>query len=92
MNDFHIFVFIAVIFSAGFAQIPGIIFSLRTLRRLRKNADTNYILGSPYRLDMFRKATLFVFPRNFIRKYICEDIDILYQHTTPIERVLARIY
>lgn len=89
-----IIIFLLIIISACLAQIPGIIFSFKTLRRLRKNGETVYIIGSPnsFRLDMFHKATLFVFPRNFIRKYFCDEIDILYHYTSPFERVLARLY
>ncbi|WDE01892.1 hypothetical protein SG35_015490 [Thalassomonas actiniarum] len=93
-------------FSFGLAgcfisMILYIIFGQVTVKRLRKNSETKNILGVEYASgwDIINVAQALSIPRSWRRKLETSSLsslyansEILYKHTTKIDRVLAAIF
>jgi len=78
-----------------------VLFGEITVRRLRKNPETKEALGFDYvnGRDIVSTAIALSVPRSLNRKarrskisFMFADADILYQHTSLFDRVLARIF
>ncbi len=85
--------FIAMVFYVLFGQL--------TVRKLRKNAETREQLGIEFvsGWDIINVAQALSLPRSWIKKiessslsFLYSNAELLYKHTTVLDRVLARIF
>ena len=85
---------------AFLSMILFAIFGLVTVRKLRKNPETKHELGFEfaYGWDIINVAFALTLPRSFVRKAwqrssdLHANADLLYEHTTVFDRVLARVF
>jgi len=86
------FVFIVMVFFVLFGQV--------TVRKLRKNPKTKRALGLEFvsGWDILNVAQTLALPKPIVQKIkrrsmgIEADPDLLYKHTTVLDRVLARVF
>ncbi len=87
--------------AAGFiAWILFVIFGQVTVRKLRKNPETKQALGIEFvsGWDIFNVAQALTLPKSVAQKIRRNSIgfeadpDLLYEHTTVFDRVLARVF
>lgn len=84
------------------AAILFVVFSEMTVRKLEKNPETKKYLGISFvpRGVVGKVAMAFALPRTFNRKLrngrpgglLQPDVDVLEQHTSLFDRILARIF
>ncbi|MBI3561649.1 MAG: hypothetical protein HY080_08045 [Gammaproteobacteria bacterium] len=92
---------IALLGSLVIVGILFVVFGEYTVRRLRKKPELKDILGFEYvnGKDIINVGMALSFPRKLMRKarqsklsFMFADADILYQHTSRVDRWLARIF
>ncbi len=82
------------------AWVLFLIFGQVTVRKLRKNPETKHALGIEFAggWDIFNVAQTLTLPKTVAQKIrrnsmgLEADPDVLYQHTTVFDRVLARVF
>ena len=85
---------------AFLSMILFAIFGWVTVRKLRKNPETKHELGFEfaYGWDILNVAWALTLPRSLVRKIwqrskgFEANPDVLYEHTTVFDRVLARVF
>ena len=101
MSLFSTLLFIAVcILFIGL--ILCVIFGQVTVRKLRKNPETKGELGMEFYSgwDIFNVGLALTLPRKYARwskkkgafGMLRADVDLLYNHTTRFDRILARVF
>lgn len=101
MSEFESLMFSFGLAGCFISMIFYIIFGQVTVKRLRKNSETKNILGIEYASgwDIINVAQALSIPRSWRRKLetsplsaLYANSEILYKHTTKIDRVLAAIF
>ena len=79
-----------------------VIFGQITVRKLRKNPETKQELGIEFvsGWDIFNVATVLALPKSYAQKMrkrhvtglLHANVDLLYKHTTVLDRLLARLF
>ncbi len=79
-----------------------VIFGQITVRKLRKNPETKQELGIEFvgGWDIFNVATVLALPKSYAQKMrkrhgtglLHANVDLLYKHTTVLDRFLARLF
>ena len=93
-------VFVVIMAIAFWSIILFAIFGLVTVRKLKKNPETKHELGVQFASgwDIVNVAFALTLPRSFVRKAwqrssdLHANADLLYEHTTVFDRVLARVF
>jgi len=89
--------------TAFIGWILFIIFGQVTVRKLRKNLETKHELGMEFASgwDIFNVAQALTLPRSVMEKIrnnpqggkvLFANYELLYEHTTAFDRVLARVF
>lgn len=79
-----------------------VIFGQIAVRKLRKNPETKQELGIEFvsGWDIFNVATVLALPKSYAQKMrkrhgaglLHANVDLLYKHTTVLDRLLARLF
>ncbi|WP_281557313.1 hypothetical protein [Thalassomonas sp. RHCl1] len=101
MSEFESLMFSFGLAGCFISMIFYIIFGQVTVKRLRKNHETKNILGIEYASgwDIINVAQALSIPRSWRRKLetsplsaLYANSEILYKHTTKVDRVLAATF
>ncbi len=101
MNEVESILFSILLFSGFSTAILFVLFGQITVRKLRKIPETKNHLGFEFASgwDILNVAQAFSVPKWFREKvkgsplsFLRADFNLLYNHTTKFDRILARIF